>query len=247
MSAANIRPLPATLTVSRGAASKAGGVLISLSWQVAFAAMPAAESLLSFAAASFVLLIIPGPAVLYIVNRSMSDGRSVALASVAGLELGNLTHAVAATAGLSAVIAASATAFGVIKWAGAVYLVGVGLNTLVRRPDAVTLSVDHLPRRRAFSQGVIVNVLNPKVALFFLSYLPQFVDESRGPAWSQVLTLGVVFVVIGSVTDSTWAITTSGLRDMLLKGRSLAFVQRWVSGSVFVALGVLAARAHRVT
>ncbi|MGB0470542.1 MAG: LysE family translocator [Ilumatobacteraceae bacterium] len=209
--------------------------------------MPAAESLLSFAAASFVLLIIPGPAVLYIVNRSMSDGRSVALASVAGLELGNLTHAVAATAGLSAVIAASATAFGIIKWAGAVYLVGVGLNTLVRRPDAVTLSVDHLPWRRAFSQGVIVNVLNPKVALFFLSYLPQFVDESRGPAWSQVLTLGVVFVVIGSVTDSTWAITTSGLRDMLLKGRSLAFVQRWVSGSVFVALGVLAARAHRVT
>ncbi|MGB0147937.1 MAG: LysE family translocator, partial [Ilumatobacteraceae bacterium] len=84
--------------------------------------MPAAESLLSFAAASFVLLIIPGPAVLYIVNRSMSDGRSVALASVAGLELGNLTHAAAATAGLSAVIAASATAFGVIKWAGAVYL-----------------------------------------------------------------------------------------------------------------------------
>ena len=84
-------------------------------------------------------------------------------------ELGNLTHAVTATAGLSAVIAASATAFGIIKWAGAVYLVGVGLNTLVRRPDAVTLSIDHLPRRRAFSQGVIVNVLNPKVALFFLS------------------------------------------------------------------------------
>lgn len=208
--------------------------------------MPAAESLLSFAAASFVLLVIPGPAVLYIVNRSMSDGRSVALASVAGLELGNLTHAVAATAGLSAIIAASATAFGVIKWAGAVYLVGVGLSTLVRRPDAVTLSIDRLPRRRAFSQGVIVNVLNPKVALFFLSYLPQFVDESRGPAWSQVLTLGVVFVVIGSVTDSTWAITTSGLRNMLLQGRSLAFVQRWVSGSVFVALGVLAACAHRV-
>lgn len=207
--------------------------------------MPAAESLLSFAAASFVLLIIPGPAVLYIVNRSMSDGRSVALASVAGLEIGNLTHAVAAAAGLSAVIAASATAFGVIKWAGAMYLVGVGLTTLFRRPDQVVLTVAHLPKRRAFTQGVIVNVLNPKVALFFLSYLPQFVDQTRGPAWSQALTLGILFVVIGCVTDSIWAIATSRLRDVLLRGRSLLFVQRWVSGSVFVALGVLAARAHR--
>lgn len=207
--------------------------------------MPAAESLLSFAAASFVLLIIPGPAVLYIVNRSMSDGRSIALASVAGLEIGNLTHAAAATAGLSAVIAASATAFGVIKWAGAMYLVGVGLTTLFRRPDQVVLTVAHLPKRRAFTQGVIVNVLNPKVALFFLSYLPQFVDQTRGPAWSQALTLGILFVVIGCVTDSIWAIATSRLRDVLLRGRSLLFVQRWVSGSVFVALGVLAARAHR--
>lgn len=182
---------------------------------------------------------------LYIVNRSMSDGRSIALASVAGLEIGNLTHAAAATAGLSAVIAASATAFGVIKWAGAMYLVGVGLTTLFRRPDQVVLTVAHLPKRRAFTQGVIVNVLNPKVALFFLSYLPQFVDQTRGPAWSQALTLGILFVVIGCVTDSIWAIATSRLRDVLLRGRSLLFVQRWVSGSVFVALGVLAARAHR--
>lgn len=177
----------------------------------------------------------------------MSDGRSVALASVAGLEIGNFAHAVAATAGLSAVIAASATAFGVIKWAGAIYLVGVGLFTLLRRPDRVALSADHLSKRKAFTQGVIVNVLNPKVALFFLSYLPQFINQDGGPAWSQALALGILFVVIGCVTDSVWAITTSGLRDVLLKGKSLSFVQRWVSGSVFVVLGVLAARAHRVT
>lgn len=220
---------------------------MSPSWQVAFVIVPAAEALLSFAAASFVLLIIPGPAVLYIVNRSMSDGRSVALASVAGLEIGNFAHAIAATAGLSAVIAASATAFGVIKWAGAIYLVGVGLFTLLRRPDRVALSADHLSKRKAFTQGVIVNVLNPKVALFFLSYLPQFINQDGGPAWSQALALGILFVVIGCVTDSVWAITTSGLRDVLLKGKSLSFVQRWVSGSVFVVLGVLAARAHRVT
>ena len=175
----------------------------------------------------------------------MSDGRSIALASVAGLEIGNLAHGIAATAGLSAVIAASATAFGVIKWAGAIYLVGVGLGALLRRPAEVSLSSAHLSRRRAFRQGVIVNVLNPKTGLFFLSYLPHFIDPNRGPTWPQALTLGILFVLIACVTDSVWAIGTSGLRDVLLRGKSLAFMQRWVSGSVFVVLGVLAAQAHQ--
>lgn len=182
---------------------------------------------------------------LYIVNRSVSDGRTVALASVAGLELGNLTHALAATAGLSAVIATSATAFGVIKWAGAIYLIGVGVLTLIRRPDQLELTVSHLTYRRAFVQGIVVNVLNPKVALFFLSYLPQFVDRNAGPAWLQVLILGCVFVAIGCVTDATWAIATSAFRALLLRGRAIGFIRRWISGSVFVVLGVLAARAHR--
>jgi threonine/homoserine/homoserine lactone efflux protein len=195
--------------------------------------------------ASVVLLMIPGPAVLYVVNRSVSDGRSVALASVGGLELGNLVHALAATAGLSAVIATSATAFSIVKWAGALYLIGVGALTLLRRPDAISTESGHLSYRRAFTQGVIVNVLNPKVALFFLSYLPQFVDPGRGPAWTQVLMLGLTFVVLGLCTDSLWAIATSTLRSVLLRGRSLPFVRRWVSGSVFVVLGVMAARAHR--
>ena len=209
--------------------------------------MPAADSLLAFAVASVVLLMIPGPAVPYVVNRSVSDGRSVALASVGGLELGNLVHALAATAGLSAVIATSATAFSIVKWAGAVYLIGVGTLTLLRRPDALSVEGGHLSYRRAFAQGVIVNVLNPKVALFILSYLPQFVEPSRGPAWSQVLVLGLTFVVLGLCTDSLWAIATSTLRTVLLRGRSLPFIRRWVSGSVFVMLGVLAARAHRQT
>lgn len=207
--------------------------------------MPAADSLLTFAVASVVLLMIPGPAVLYVVNRSVSDGRSVALASVGGLELGNLVHALAATAGLSAVIATSATAFSIVKWAGALYLIGVGALTLLRRPDAISTEGGHLSYRRAFTQGVIVNVLNPKVALFFLSYLPQFVDPGRGPAWTQVLVLGLTFVVLGICTDSLWAIATSTLRSVLLRGRSLPFVRRWVSSSVFVLLGVMAARAHR--
>ncbi len=207
--------------------------------------VPAVDSLFAFALASVVLLIIPGPAVIYIVNRSVSDGRAVALASVGGLEVGNLMHALAATAGLSAIIATSAMAFNIVKWAGAIYLIGVGLLTLIRQPGALEVSVDHVSRRRAFAQGVVVNTLNPKVALFFLSYLPQFVEPARGAAWSQVLILGIVFVLLGCLTDSTWALATSTLRSLLLKGQSLNIVRRWVSGSVFVMLGVLAARAHR--
>ena len=222
-----------------------GGFTTSRFWQVASAIVPSADSLLGFAVASIVLLMIPGPAVVFVVNRSVSDGRSVALASVAGLELGNLVHALAATAGLSAIIATSATAFSVVKWAGALYLIGVGLVTLLRPPDRLALGDSRLSHRRAFGQGVIVNVLNPKVALFFLSYLPQFVDPARGAAWRQVLVLGIVFVVLGVLSDSTWAIATSTLRDLLLRGRALGVVRRWVSGSVFVVLGVLAARAHR--
>ena len=210
--------------------------------------VPAVGDLAAFAVASLILLVIPGPAVLYIVNRSLSDGRAAALASVGGLETGNLVHAVAATVGLSAIIATSAAAFTVVKWAGAVYLVAVGLTTLLRRPAALTVTVDTaVSYRRAYAQGVIVNVLNPKVALFFLSYLPQFVDTSRSTTWTQVLVLGVVFVLIGAVTDSTWAVTASGLRRVLLRGRALGIMRRWVSGSVFVLLGVMAARAHRAT
>ncbi len=200
-------------------------------------------SLEAFAVASFLLLIIPGPAVIYVLNRSVSDGREVALAAVAGLELGNFMHVIAATAGLSAVLAASATAFNTVKWLGAAYLVFVGVRTLITRPNALTASTASMPRSRAFRQGFVVNTLNPKVALFFLSFLPQFIDTDNGAAWLQSLILGMVFVVIGSITDSAYAIGASSLRTVLLRGRTLPFVQRWVAGSVFVLLGVVAARA----
>lgn len=200
-------------------------------------------SLQTFAVASFLLLIIPGPAVIYILNRSVSDGREVALSAVAGLELGNFMHVIAASAGLSAVLAASSAAFNTVKWLGAGYLVVVGVRTLLVRPTSLTTTVSSMPRSRAFRQGFVVNTLNPKVALFFLSFLPQFIDPDRGAAWVQSLLLGIVFVAIGAITDSTYAITASSLRTILLKGRALPFVQRWVAGSVFVLLGVVAAGA----
>lgn len=203
--------------------------------------MPPTHLLLTFAAASFVLLIIPGPAVLYIVNRSVSDGRRVGLSAAAGLSLGNLTHVIAASVGLSAVLAASATAFNVVKWAGAAYLIVTGLRSLATRHDVIDPDRQSMSPRRAFSQGIVVNTLNPKVALFFVSYLPSFIDTDHN-AWSQALVLGLVFVVLGFCTDSTYSLVASGLRDKLLSGRALPFVRRYVSGSVFVLLGVLAAR-----
>ncbi|MEY3680915.1 MAG: hypothetical protein RL547_1528 [Actinomycetota bacterium] len=207
--------------------------------------MPDLSSVVTFAVASLALLLIPGPAVIYVLNRSVADGREIGFAAVAGLELGNLVHVIAASAGLSAVLATSATAFNTVKWLGAGYLVFVGVRTLLVAPRMVSGDMPSTTRSRAFRQGVIVNTLNPKVALFFLSYLPQFIDADNGAAWSQSLVLGSIFVAVGFVTDGTYAITASALRQVLLSGRTLPFVQRYVAGTVFVALGVMAATTSR--
>ena len=207
--------------------------------------MPSIESLLAFGIASLALLVIPGPAVLYIINRSVADGRNVALAAVAGLEIGNFMHVIAATVGLSAVIATSAAAFSAVKWIGAGYLVYIGIRTLATKPQAVNQLNDPMSRRRAFTQGIVVNTFNPKVALFFLSFLPQFIDADRGSAALQSLVLGSTFVVLGCISDSLFAILASALRGTLLRGKSLPFVQRYVAGSVFIALGAIASTTRR--
>ena len=207
--------------------------------------MQSIESLLAFGIAYLALLVIPGPAVLYIINRSVADGRNVALAAVAGLEIGNFMHVIAATVGLSAVIATSAAAFSVVKWIGAGYLIYIGFRTLVTRPQTVNQLNDPMSRRRAFTQGIVVNTFNPKVALFFLSFLPQFIDANRGSAALQSLVLGSIFVVLGCISDSLFAILASALRGTLLRGKSLPFVQRYVAGSVFIALGAIASTTRR--
>ncbi|MFM2070397.1 MAG: hypothetical protein RLZZ623_660 [Actinomycetota bacterium] len=205
--------------------------------------MPAASTIAAFALASLVLLVIPGPAVVYILNRSVSDGRQVGLAAVAGLELGNLVHALAAAAGLSAVLATSATAFNTVKWLGVIYLIVVGIRTMLRPAPPIDTDRAAVSARRAFGQGIIVNVLNPKVALFFLSFLPQFIHPDRGQAALQALVLGLVFVLLGCITDSTYSLLASSLRHVLLRGRALPIVRRWVAGTVFIALGLVAATA----
>lgn len=205
--------------------------------------MPSLPTLVTFGAASLALLVIPGPAVLYIVNRSVADGRRVGLAAVAGIEIGSLVHVVAAALGLSAALAASPRAFEVIAWLGAAYLVVLGIRALITRPVAGGDPIDAIRPGRAFAQGVVVNVLNPKVALFFISFLPPFIDPGRGGAGLQSLLLGTLFVGLGTISDSLYSLAASSLRTVLLQGRSLAVARRWAAGAVYIALGVIAARA----
>ncbi len=189
------------------------------------------------------LLVIPGPAVIYIVNRSVADGRQIGLAAVVGLELGTFMHVLAATVGLSAILATSENAFNVVKYLGASYLILIGLRTLTRKPEAISTSASSMTQSQAFRQGFIINMLNPKIALFFLSFLPQFIDPKISSNARQSLILGSVFVLCGFVIDGIYALTASSLREVLVKGKALPFIQQYVAGVVFVLLGVAAALA----
>ena len=189
------------------------------------------------------LLVIPGPAVIYIVNRSVADGRQIGLAAVVGLELGTFMHVLAATVGLSAILATSENAFNVVKYLGASYLILIGLRTLTRKPEAISTSASSMTQSQAFRQGFIINTLNPKIALFFLSFLPQFIDPNISSNARQSLILGSVFVLCGFVIDGIYALTASSLREVLVKGKALPFIQQYVAGVVFVLLGVAAALA----
>jgi threonine/homoserine/homoserine lactone efflux protein len=204
--------------------------------------MPDLGSVAVFVAAALVLLLTPGPAVLYIVARSIDQGRRAGLVSMLGVHAGTLVHITAAAAGVSAILAASATAFGVVKYLGAGYLIYLGIRRLRQRAAAVAPVLAERRRlRRAFWDGVVVNVLNPKTALFFLAFLPQFVDVSRGHAGLQTLTLGAIFVLLGLVTDGGYAVT-AGTAARWLRGHP-RFIESapWISGGMYIGLGVVAA------
>jgi threonine/homoserine/homoserine lactone efflux protein len=195
-----------------------------------------------FVIAALLLLLTPGPAVLYIVARSLEHGRRAGLVSALGVHAGTLVHVVAAAAGVSAILAASAAAFSAVKYVGAAYLIYLGVRRL-RDRRSVLESAHPRPAslRRAFVDGVVVNVLNPKTALFFLAFLPQFVDVARGAVGAQILALGGVFVALGLVTDGGYALTAgTAARWLRARPRFLAS-ERWVSGGMYIGLGVAAA------
>jgi threonine/homoserine/homoserine lactone efflux protein len=152
-------------------------------------------------------------------------------------------HVLAATVGLSAILATSENAFNVVKYLGASYLVLIGLRTLTRKPEAISTSASSMTQSQAFRQGFIINMLNPKIALFFLSFLPQFIDPNISSNARQSLILGSVFVLCGFVIDGIYALTASSLREVLVKGKALPFIQQYVAGVVFVLLGAAAALA----
>ena len=204
--------------------------------------LPEWSSLGLFALAALVLLLTPGPAVLYIVTRSIDQGWRAGLVSVLGVHVGTLAHILAAAAGLSALLAASATAFGVVKYMGAAYLIYIGVRRLLdRRAAAGTGPGEPKHLRRAFLDGVIVNVLNPKTGLFFLAFLPQFVTEARGHVGEQIVALGVVFVLLGAVTDSLYALTAGSAARWLRGQPRFLAGERWVTGGLYISLGLVAA------
>jgi threonine/homoserine/homoserine lactone efflux protein len=207
--------------------------------------MPTLHTLAIFSAAVVLFAIIPGPAVLYIVTRSVSQGRTAGVVSALSIASGNLVHVLAAAFGLSALLASSATAFAAVKYLGAGYLIYLGIKTLrshaaVPRPDA---GVRPEPLRRLFRNGVVVAVLNPKTALFFLAFLPQFVDPASGPAAPQIILLGLLLVVITGLSDSTYALVSGIAGDWLRRNVRIQRRQHLVTGGAYLTLGVAAALA----
>jgi threonine/homoserine/homoserine lactone efflux protein len=204
------------------------------------------STLAVFSAAALALLVVPGPAVTYIVAQSISHGRSAGLASVAGVHAGTMVHIVAATAGLSALLVSSALAFDVVKYLGAAYLILLGIRALLGgEVEVEAAGTDQADLWGLARQGAVVNILNPKTALFFLAFLPQFVDTSRGSASAQILVLGLLFAVLGLFSDAVYAVAAAAARDRLLSNPRLARWRARFTGVVFIALGVTAALTGR--
>jgi threonine/homoserine/homoserine lactone efflux protein len=203
--------------------------------------MPETSTLVGFSVAALVLFVVPGPAVLYIVTRSVAQGRRAGLVSVAGIHAGSLVHIAAAVAGLSTLLATSATAFRVVKWAGAAYLVYLGVRVLVERDESTGPegSAHPVPPGKVFRQGFVVNLLNPKTAVFFLAFVPQFVDSTRGTT-PQILVLGALFVLLGTLSDGLYAIVAGSLGNRLQHRGWWGVGRRAVSGIVYLGLGLLA-------
>ncbi|MDX6224419.1 MAG: hypothetical protein QOE64_795 [Frankiales bacterium] len=212
--------------------------------------MPALSTFALFGLASLALLLVPGPAVVYIVTRSIGHGRRVGVASVLGVHVGTSVHVAAASVGLSALLVSSAAAFTVVKYAGAAYLIALGLRRIITPRAASAAAAVLEPERAAsarsaFTEGIVVNVLNPKTALFFLAFLPQFLDSGRGWIATQALLLGLTFIVLGLLTDTAYSLAASSLAGRLRASPGAMRRSERVSGLVYVGLGCLAAATPR--
>jgi threonine/homoserine/homoserine lactone efflux protein len=196
-----------------------------------------------FIPAALALALTPGPVVLYIITRSVNQGRKAGFVSVLGLELGNFVHVLAAALGLSAILLSSTLAFDIVKYLGAAYLIYLGVRKLRSKDELEEQAVQPDTAWKIFSQGVIVATLNPKTALFFFAFLPQFVDTTRGNMTLQVLLLGIIFVTIATITDSLYALGAGAAGRWLRNSRQWVRAQRYIAGTVYIGLGLTAAFA----
>jgi len=206
--------------------------------------VPDASAFLIFLAASLALLVVPGPAVMYIVARSIDQGRSAGIVSAMGLAAGSVILIAAAAFGVSALLAASPVAFNGVRYAGAAYLAFLGIRTALSKP--VAPSEAHAPReslRRIFAEGIVVNLLNPKTALFFFAFLPQFVNPG-GNVRMQIVALGLTFSCMGMLTDSIYATVAGATAARFKTGDRLPRLRRIAVSTTYIALSALALLVH---
>ena len=204
--------------------------------------MPSIETFAVVALAALVLVVVPGPAVIYILTRSVSQGRAAGVASAIGVNVGSAIHVVFAVAGLSFILASSALLFSVVKWAGVAYLAWLGYKTLTADNITFTEGVtEPADRRRIFGQGVVVNLLNPKVAMFFLAFLPQFIDPNTSNAALQSFALGMTLVTVGLISDSVYALVGDSIGRLFSRRHGAARTTRRVAGATYFALAGFAA------
>jgi len=201
-----------------------------------------ASRLYLFMGAALALLLLPGPAVLYITARSASQGRMAGLVSVIAIETANFIQAVAAALGLSAILLSSALAFDVVKYLGAAYLIYLGIRKLISSDETVDREeVRRESLSRIYWQGLVINILNPKTALFFFAFLPQFIDPAKGNVVGQNLLLGSIFVGMALITDSLYALLASSLAGRLAGNKGFQKGQRYFAGLIYVGLGITTA------
>ncbi|MEV4003425.1 LysE family translocator [Actinomadura sp. NPDC049753] len=195
---------------------------------------------LLFLLAALTLVAIPGPNHLYITTRSVGEGRRAGIASALGVETGTLVHIAAAAGGLSAIVAASAKAFGFLRYAGAAYLIYLAYRALRSRHDPGEPDLEPRPLRRVYLDGVLVNVLNPKVVLFFLAFLPQFVDQDAGAVPLQIAVMGAATALIGLAADIVYAVAAGSIGAWLRARPAFRRRQRYATGLIYLALGAAA-------
>jgi threonine/homoserine/homoserine lactone efflux protein len=195
--------------------------------------------LLTFALVVLALFLVPGPAVLLTLAQSMSGGPKVGLATSLGIAMGDAVHTAMAALGLSALLMTSAVAFDLVKYAGVAYLVYLGVRAWITPSEGMTqLKAQPVDARRAFYRALLTEVLNPRTALFFLAFLPQFVRPAGGPVVIQLLVLGLVFVTLSIGYTSVLALAAGSLGPWLVNHSGVARWQGKIIGSVYIGLGI---------